>query len=334
MGLVGGALVVVVLGLGAIIWLQTGGNGGGAAPPQPGALALQGNQEEPGGKPKQPEASTEPRRPVREPANVPNTDERPPASNHTAESSKPITTAPTRKLQLLVPAYFYPGGPGMSSWQRMMAVASKVQIVAVANPSSGPGEQLDNAYSQIIEVASDKGVKVIGYVNTKYAQRSSGEVKNEIDRWFHLYPAISGFFFDQQSPDAVDVSYYLELRDYARNKIQGKDSLVVTNPGTICAEEYFAKAVSDVTCVFAGPKGFEEFNPPILLKRHYSPSRFAAMPTHVPDAKMMRQVIKDAVLKRIGFVYVSDAMNEDNPWAHLPNYWDDEVDAVRAARMD
>jgi hypothetical protein len=58
------------------------------------------------------------------------------------------------------------------------------------------------------------------------------------------------------------------------------------------------------------------------------------MPYHVPDAKMMRQVIKDAVLKRIGNVYVSDATNGDNPWAQLPNYWDDEVDAVRAARMD
>jgi hypothetical protein len=334
MGLVGGALVIVALGLGAIIRLQTAGNGGGAAPPQPGAAALQANQEEPGREPKLPEASTESRRPVREPANVPSTNEKPPASNHIADSSKPITTALTPKLQLLVPAYFYPGGPGMRSWQRMMAAASKVQIVAVANPGSGPGEQPDKEYLQIIEVANDKGVKVIGYVSTLYSKRSSGDVKNEIDRWVHFYPAIRGFFFDQQSPDPVDVSYYLELRDYARNKFRGKDSLVVTNPGTICDEEYFVKAVSDVTCVFAGPKGFEEFNPPILLKRGYSPARFAAMPYHVPDAKMMRQVIKDAILKRIGYVYISDATNGNNPWEQLPNYWDDEVDAVRAARMD
>ena len=107
----------------------------------------------------------------------------------------------------------------------------------------------------------------------------------------YFYPSIAGFFFDQQSVDVHDVGYYLELRDYARSKIKGKQAFIVTNPGTTCDEQYFAKEVSDVTCLFASFKGFDEFNPPVLLKR-YSPSRFAALPYHIPNSKAMRQVLQ------------------------------------------
>ena len=85
-----------------------------------------------------------------------------------------------------------------------------------------------------------------------------------------------------------------------------------------------------MTCLFASFKGFDEFNPSVLLKR-YSPSRFAALPYQIPDSKTMRQVLKEAVAKRIGYVYVSDTPSGGNPWGKLPDYWDDEVEAVRHA---
>ena len=114
------------------------------------------------------------------------------------------------KLQLIVPAYFYPAGPGMKAWQRLMDASSKVPIVVVANPSSGPGDLLDQEYAAVIDVASDKGVRVIGYVNTEYGKKPIIDDKNEIDRWVHFYPSIAGFFFDQQSVDVNDVGYYLD----------------------------------------------------------------------------------------------------------------------------
>ena len=43
-----------------------------------------------------------------------------------------------------------------------------------------------------------------------------------------------------------------------------------------------------MTCLFASFKGFDEFNPSVLLKR-YSPSRFAALPYQIPDSKTMRR---------------------------------------------
>ena len=84
-----------------------------------------------------------------------------------------------------------------------------------------------------------------------------------------------------------------------------------------------------MTCLFASFKGFDEFNPSVLLKR-YGPSRFAALPYQISDSKAMRQVVKDAVAKRIGYVYVNDTKRGDI-LGKLPDYWDDEVEAVRHA---
>jgi hypothetical protein len=325
---------MAVVGLSVILWLQTGGNGGVPAPNQPAAPAGQpGKGEDRGVNPLETTAEARGSAPEAGPANRAGAGAGPGAGP--GASAKPndpsrLAGGEPAKLQLIVPAYFYPSGPGMKAWQRLMDASSKVPIVVIANPSSGPGDLLDQEYAAVIDVASDKGVRVIGYVNTEYGKKPINDAKNEIDRWVHFYPSVAGFFFDQQSVDVNDVGYYLELRDYARSKIKGKQAFVVTNPGTTCDEEYFAKAVSDVTCLFASFKGFDEFNPSVLLKR-YSPSRFAALPYQIPDSKTMRQVLKEAVTKRIGYVFVSDAPNGGNPWGKLPTYWDDEVEAVRHA---
>jgi hypothetical protein len=319
---------MAVVGLSVILWLQTRGNGGGPAPNQPAAPPDQPGKGENYGANKL-EATAEAREsaPQPEPANRADA-----GSGALARSNEPsrLASGESPKLHLIVPAYFYPSGAGMKAWRRLMDASSKVPIVVIANPSSGPGDLQDPEYASVIDVASDKGVRVIGYVNTEYGKRPLKDAKNEIDRWVYFYPTIVGFFFDQQSVDVRDVGYYLELRDYARSKIKGKEAFVVTNPGTTCDEDYFAKEVSDVTCIFAGFKGFDEFNPPVLLKR-YIPSRFAALPYQIPDSKTMCQVLKEAVAKRIGYVYVSDAPSGVNPWGKLPAYWDDEVEAVRHA---
>ena len=127
-----------------------------------------------------------------------------------AKSNEPSRVAggEPAKLQLIVPAYFYPSGPGMKAWQRLMDASSKVPIVVIANPSSGPGDLLDQEYAAVIDVASDKGVRVIGYVNTEYGKKPINDTKNEIDRWVYFYPSVAGFFFDQQSVNVDDVGYY------------------------------------------------------------------------------------------------------------------------------
>ena len=326
LGMVAGALVICVLGLGVIIWLQTVGNRGLATPPVPLSPLVQStSKEEPAAGPAQPQLPTRAKSPDQEsvnadpskPGHIPMTPDQP---------GQPLAAA-TPRLQLLVPAYFYPAGPGLQAWERLMEAASKIKMVAIANPNSGPGDQRNADYYLILQAARDKGIRVVGYVSTGYGNRRLPEVKREIDRWVEFYPQINGFFLDQQSSQARDVAFYSTIREYARQKI--KDALVINNPGAMCDEVYFAQAVSDVTCIFASFEGFNQFSPPASLWQ-YNPSRFAALPYQITDAKAMRQVISDAIIKRIGYLFISDAPKGGNPWTQLPVYWDDEVEAVEA----
>ena len=303
LGMAAGALVIIVLGLGVIIWLQTAGNRGPATPPVASLPLVQApNKEEPDASPTQ----------------LPVTPDQP----------GQMLAAATPRLQLLVPAYFYPAGTGLQAWQRLMEATSKIRVVAIVNPSSGPGDQRNADYSSILPAARDKGMKVIGYVSTGYGKRRLPEVKFEIARWVEFYPQISGFFFDQQSTEARDVNFYAEIRDYAHLKI--KNALVINNPGAMCDESYFARGVSDVTCIFASFEGFNQLSPPAQFWQ-YKPSRFAALPYQITDAKAMREIVSDAITKRIGYLFISDAPKGGNPWGQLPAYWDEEVEAINRA---
>jgi hypothetical protein len=223
-----------------------------------------------------------------------------------------------------VPAYIYPEADGRKEWQRLMDAASKVDVVVIVNPDSGPGIERNSDYTAVFSESRIRGLKLIGYVSTLYARRPRAEVKNDVDAWVRLYPQIVGFFFDQQPREAEHVGYYAELRDYAKEKL--RDALVITSPGIPCDEAYFAQAISDATCVFSSFEGFETFELPPPL-RAYEPGRFAALSYNVHDTDGMRAMVKEAIVKRIGYLYVSD-LSPPNRWQRLPTYWEAEVEAV------
>lgn len=335
----GGVLLLVAAGFALISWPGQGANeGAGAVPPvsrQPPAAKDQAGSGPGEPAPPEPTAGPSPTgsggaagsgglagsgptsaTPAGPAADIP---QRPPVE---AGVQRPPAEA---GVQLLVPAYFYPAGDGLQSWQRLIDAADKARIVTVANPANGPGDQRNPDYFLVTQDASDRGVRVIGYIPTNYAKRPLSEIKNEIDRWIEFYPHIRGFFIDQQSPAARDLGYYIKIRNHARQQI--KAALVVTNPGSMCSEEYFIQNVADVICVFANFQGFAQFDPPAVLKQ-FSSTRFAALVYNIPSAAAMRTAVKDALLKHIGYLYVGDAPQGANPYAKLPAYWDELVDAV------
>jgi hypothetical protein len=241
---------------------------------------------------------------------------------------KLVPASASRRLCLLVPTYIYPGGDGRKEWQRLIDAASKVEIVAIANPNSGPGSERNLDYAAVFTEARNHGVTLVGYVSTDYGKRPEAEIRNDVDTWIRLYPQIRGFFFDQQPSGSRDTAHFAELRDFVKRKIP--DPLVINNPGVLCDEAYLARDVSNVTCVFVNYQGFEQFELPATLKA-YDPSRFAAMPYNIPDIETMRTVVKEAIIKRIGYLYISDA-KPPNQWGKLPIYWEAEVDAVSRVR--
>jgi hypothetical protein len=207
----------------------------------------------------------------------------------------------------------------------LIDAAAHVPIVAVANPGSGPGEDLNPDYRVVVGRALRRGVTVIGYIGTNYAHRPRLEVEADVDRWIRFYPEIRGIFFDAQASDVGHANDYAILREFVRKKINR--ALVVTNPGTLCAEEYASRPASDVFCMFESPSGFEHFRLPRWADR-YSAGHFAALPHHVPSPEQMRDCIQVAASRGIGLIYVTDAQGP-NLWDRLPSYWDAEVEAVR-----
>ena len=104
-------------------------------------------------------------------------------------------------------------------WQRLIDAASKVEIVAIANPNSGPGSERNLEYAAVFTEASEQGVTLVGYVSTDYGKRPQAEITKDVDSWIRFYPQIRGFFFDQQPRESHGAAHFAELRDYVKRKI-------------------------------------------------------------------------------------------------------------------
>jgi hypothetical protein len=228
-------------------------------------------------------------------------------------------------MRALVPAYFYPGGKGLKYWDELLAAAGNVPVTAIANPNDGPGAASDPNYADIIARASAAGVKVIGYVATGYGQKDPGVVRAEVDRWVNFYPAIGGFFFDEQSSGDAEVSLYADYFSYARGKV--KDGLIVGNPGRPPSERYLSAARADIECIFESDKGFAQFTPPAWIK-NYTQARLCALLLSVSGTDSMKKGVHRAAELGIGNVYVTDD-KLPNPWDRLPKYWEKEVHSLR-----
>jgi hypothetical protein len=328
------AIVVVILSVGAIIWLRSGAPAINEAqpPPRTSETAKPGDS---GPRDLAPQVA---------PGQNPDASESGLAKHSNGELSTGTSptarqgdvaggpqTAPgslSRRLRLLVPVYIYPAGDGRKEWQRLLDAASKVEIVAIVNPSSGPGDDQNSDYAAIFTEASNLRIALVGYVSTDYCKRPQPQIKKDIDTWLRLYPQIRGFFFDQQPRERQHVARFVELREYAKQKLP--EALVITNPGVPCDDAYLAQAVSNLTCVFVNFEGFDRFELPLAL-RAYDPFRFAAMPYNIAGVEAMRTALKDAIIKRIGYVFISDGKPPVH-WDKLPAYWEAEVDAVSRLR--
>lgn len=234
---------------------------------------------------------------------------------------RPLSAAaPTTPLKIMVPAYFYPGGAGLQAWNKLIAAASKVSLVAIANPASGPGNAVDPNYTNVLQQAIAANVKVIGYVSTSYAQRNLTAIQTDIDRWYQFYPQIQGIFLDEQASDANHVAKYVTYRDYIRGK--SATAFIVTNPGTPCNEGYLSQNVSDVVCIIERGKSLATYQAPAWTS-NYSADRFYGL-AYKLNERDMKSSLTAARQKHLGYVYITDD-KLPNPWDTLPAYWDAEV---------
>jgi hypothetical protein len=231
-----------------------------------------------------------------------------------------IAADPLPKMRLLVPAYFYPAGKGEKEWERLLAAPGEAGVVAIVNPASGPGRQVDANYTKVLEQAKKSKVTLIGYVSTRYGKRKTEEVQADVDQWVRFYPGIQGIFFDEQASGTEQLEQLASLYEHVRKT--HKLTLVVTNPGTVCDEKYLIRPASDVACLYEGHEHWDRFTPPAWTK-DLKPDRIAALAYQVSAADMPK-VLRQAHDRHLGWIYVTDD-KRNNPWDQLPSYWEEEV---------
>jgi hypothetical protein len=245
-------------------------------------------------------------------------------------------------MRVLVPAYFYPAGDGLTTWKKMIASHDPergINIVAIANINSGNvGSVLDSNYQLVIRQAVKKGLTVIGYITSDYANahgNASLEVaKNNVSDWFKLYPELQGIFVDEQTSNAAAIdSYYLPLRRHI-NSLK-PNAFVVGNPGNNCAEDFLVTRtggpVMDVVVIhennesklpYAGASS-------AAWTSAYTPDRLAMLAHTSPGFAAQVRLAKS---RGVGLVFVTDAVGPPpdsiHPWGKLPTYWDDELKLV------
>lgn len=271
--------------------------------------------------------------------------------------SEPAVGREAAAARLLVPAYFYPAGEGRKQWDRLIAAAKEVPIVAIANPASGPGDTRDANYAEVLPRAAAAGVTLIGYVTTSYNKRPKEDVQAEIDRWFELYPEVSGIFFDEQPSGGEHAAAMIDYSQYVREKLKLHESpsralgsldddserddperspsvprpLVVSNPGTWCDAKFFAKGGPDIICIYENKLPISTIDRPRGAEK-LPPARLAALAHSLDGESYAADSVQAVLRKKIGCLYVTDAPNgTKNPWDRLPSEWEEMVEAVKEA---
>jgi hypothetical protein len=194
-----------------------------------------------------------------------------------------------------------------------------IEAVIIMNPASGPGDQTDPLYTEMLELCRSKRQTVIGYVDTAYRSRRLSAVKADIEQFFALYPGIGGIFLDRVSnePGRNVKRYYRDLYRYVKNG--WTDALVVGNPGVPALTPWQVRGggIADVLCVFEMPATtYAKWNPPDWVASRDA-SKFAHLVYATEDPEMTAAVAGAAQRKHAGWVYVTQGVMP-NPWAVPP----------------
>lgn len=232
-------------------------------------------------------------------------------------ASVPRTATPRRATSVVlgVPAYFRPG----ATWATALGGEPAVAYM-VANPASGPGPSCDPAYAPLAETSRASGVRVLGYVSTRWGQRPPADVQRDIAAYRDWY-GISDVFLDEVATSAAALPYYRRLARVVQGRNGGTLAL---NPGTVPFEGY--AALADLLVVFEGPcSSYDAWAPPRWQERY--PTCLFWHLVYATPADRASAALRTAARTAADVVYLTDDVL-DNPWDQLPSYWSDLVGDV------
>jgi hypothetical protein len=235
-------------------------------------------------------------------------------------------TTDASPLGIMVPAYFYPATGDY--WNSLDAAASRVPLVAIMNPDSGPGTSQDGTYVQALANLHQAGGRVTAYVHTSYATRPLADVQNDIDLYLSFY-AVDGFFVDEMTndEDTNHLDYYAAIYQYIKTK--GTNYSVTGNPGSNTQEAYITRPTADRLMIFEdNGTNYPGFTPSSWVAK-YPAAQFVHLPYAVATAATMSNYVGLATSRNAGWIYTTDD-TLPNPYDTLPSYWTNEMNLVQS----
>ncbi len=228
------------------------------------------------------------------------------------------------KLDVIVPAYFYP--VNNSPWDDLNDAAAQVDITAIMNPGSGPGTSQNSDYVEVVDNLRSAGGRVIGYVHTSYGARALSTVLDEIDDYNSWYN-IDGIFIDEMANTgpAETLDYYRDI--YNHVKSIDPDWKVVGNPGTDTLEQYLTWPTADQFVIFENFGSAYAGDTTASWVSDYERTQFAHLIHSEPSSATMLNDLNLAVTRNAGSIYITNDVL-GNPWDQLPSYWQAEIDAI------
>jgi hypothetical protein len=218
-----------------------------------------------------------------------------------------------------IPAYAYPTDRTM--WSALAALPPGSTIIL--DPADGPGKAMDPTYQRALAPVRERGVKILGYIDTAFGTRDVSTILEEAKAYEAWYQP-DGIFLDQTPGDASFLPAFRTIIVGLRS--QGYQ--VVLNPGQPkIAPEYVDLA--DHVINFEGTwASYQKFRVPRWV-RTFPRDKFWHLVHETGDAATMRRAVRFALQRHAGTVYVTDA-TMPNPWNRLPVYWREETGLVGA----
>src|SRR6266571_1999513 len=152
-----------------------------------------------------------------------------------------ISFAASTNSGIVIPLYTYPTDGSWAATPQAKNAHPNVPIIAVINPSDGPGGSSDSNYVQGVKNFQAAGIIVIGYVATGYASQLISSLESQISSYKNWY-SVNGIFFDEMSSVQGN---YSTLNTYVKSLGM---TMTMGNPGTSVPSSYIGTL--DSLCIF------------------------------------------------------------------------------------
>src|SRR6267143_6511595 len=232
-----------------------------------------------------------------------------------AAATRTSFAAPTNS-GIVIPLYTYPTDGSWAATLQAKNAHPNVPIIAIINPSNGPGGSSDPNYVQGVKNFQAAGIIVLGYVATGYASQLIPSLESQIISYKTWY-SLNGIMFDEMSNVPGNEGYYSTLNTYVKSVGM---TMTMGNPGTPMPSSYIGTL--DFLCIFE-----QNGVPTLSYLSSYSghpKSNFAYIGLSVSP---LNTAFEAASSQYAGWLFITDA-GLPNPYNVLPSYFMNEVAAL------